>query len=246
MTKENLICALAVKTGSPITKLLLVKLTDSADHQGYCFPSYEYLAKSCEISVRTAKQHVNKLVELGYLTKTSRFRRNGMQRSNGYQLCLPPTVASQQYTGEYGGVDGAPITKNKNNNILEGCSSGEEVVRLLSSEGEVVIGQTFFDVLRDTYPGVDVYKELTEMRMWLYLNESKRQPANTIKYFVNTWLRRVVKVKRGQQEYSRVARQSEPQTAIKESLLAYQRKKNKHPIEARIQTLIQQKKLGAK
>lgn len=31
------------KTGSPISKLILLKLADNADVHGRCFPSYQYL-----------------------------------------------------------------------------------------------------------------------------------------------------------------------------------------------------------
>lgn len=38
------------KTGSPISKLILLKLADNADVHGRCFPSYQYLALYCEVS----------------------------------------------------------------------------------------------------------------------------------------------------------------------------------------------------
>lgn len=37
------------KTGSPISKLILLKLVDNADIHGRCFPSYQYLALYCEV-----------------------------------------------------------------------------------------------------------------------------------------------------------------------------------------------------
>ncbi|MGY2575682.1 helix-turn-helix domain-containing protein [Vibrio sp. C8] len=46
---------MAVKTCSPISKLILLKLADNADSHGVCFPSCDYLAQYCEISLRTGK-----------------------------------------------------------------------------------------------------------------------------------------------------------------------------------------------
>ena len=45
-----------LKTGSPISKLVLLKLADNADARGVCFPSFNYLAQYCEVSVRTVKR----------------------------------------------------------------------------------------------------------------------------------------------------------------------------------------------
>ena len=36
-----------LKTGSPISKLVLLKLADNADARGVCFPSLSYLAQYC-------------------------------------------------------------------------------------------------------------------------------------------------------------------------------------------------------
>lgn len=77
-----------VRTDSPISKLILLKLADNADNYGRCFPSYRYLAKYCEISERTVKDHVKRLESLGFVEKIKRFDKRGRQRSNLYQLHL--------------------------------------------------------------------------------------------------------------------------------------------------------------
>ncbi|MGR5341932.1 helix-turn-helix domain-containing protein [Vibrio astriarenae] len=103
MSQHYLYRALTVETGSPITKLLLVKLADNADHQGFCFPSYDYLAKCCEISVRTAKAHIKILLEQGYLSKTRRFTKKGAQRSNVFQLHLAVNPMQEKAKGSAAG-----------------------------------------------------------------------------------------------------------------------------------------------
>ncbi|MBT9239610.1 helix-turn-helix domain-containing protein [Vibrio splendidus] len=78
-----------LKTGSPISKLVLLKLADNADARGVCFPSLNYLAQYCEVSVRTVKRHVNELEKQGFVKRIKRFDDSGRQRSNIYQLRLP-------------------------------------------------------------------------------------------------------------------------------------------------------------
>ncbi|UPR33105.1 helix-turn-helix domain-containing protein [Vibrio cyclitrophicus] len=85
-----------LKTGSPISKLVLLKLADNADARGVCFPSLNYLAQYCEVSVRTVKRHVNELEKQGFVKRIKRFDDSGRQRSNIYQLCLPSDSHIQQ------------------------------------------------------------------------------------------------------------------------------------------------------
>ncbi|MEZ8593271.1 helix-turn-helix domain-containing protein [Vibrio splendidus] len=85
-----------LKTGSPISKLVLLKLADNADARGVCFPSLNYLAQYCEVSVRTVKRHVNELEKQGFVKRIKRFDDSGRQRSNIYQLRLPSGSHIQQ------------------------------------------------------------------------------------------------------------------------------------------------------
>ncbi|MEZ8688518.1 helix-turn-helix domain-containing protein [Vibrio splendidus] len=85
-----------LKTGSPINKLVLLKLADNADARGVCFPSLNYLAQYCEVSVRTVKRHVNELEKQGFVKRIKRFDDSGRQRSNIYQLRLPKDSHIQQ------------------------------------------------------------------------------------------------------------------------------------------------------
>lgn len=78
-----------LKTGSPISKLVLLKLADNADARGVCFPSLNYLAQYCEVSLRTVTRHVNELEKQGFVQRIKRFDDSGRQRSNLYQLRVP-------------------------------------------------------------------------------------------------------------------------------------------------------------
>ncbi len=61
-----------------------------------CFPSLNYLAQYCEVSVRTVKRHVNELEKQGFVKRIKRFDDSGRQRSNIYQLRLPSDSHIQQ------------------------------------------------------------------------------------------------------------------------------------------------------
>ena len=53
-------------------KLVYLALADSADEDGVCFPSYEYLAYKCGISKSTVIRAVNNLVRRKFLTVENR------------------------------------------------------------------------------------------------------------------------------------------------------------------------------
>ena len=68
------------------TKLTLIALADFSDDEGYCYPSYEVLAKKISKSKRTAIRSVEKLAELGFLQKEKRELNDGTSRTNLYKI----------------------------------------------------------------------------------------------------------------------------------------------------------------
>ena len=68
------------------TKLTLMALADFSDDEGYCYPSYEVLAKKISKSKRTAIRAVEKLTELGFLQKEKRELNDGTSRTNLYKI----------------------------------------------------------------------------------------------------------------------------------------------------------------
>ncbi|MGV2837740.1 helix-turn-helix domain-containing protein [Vibrio cyclitrophicus] len=264
-----------LKTGSPISKLVLLKLADNADARGVCFPSLNYLAQYCEVSVRTVKRHVNELERQGFVKRIKRFDDSGRQRSNLYQLRLPSgshiqqadldqaarALAQEDVALEQEDSDkteqhksdlsthspNLPISDhsdthlgdsrsntvsdrpahiifhkehktelNLKNGILDGAdvlntpnrseepdtpistftskpkskTKNEAVIDLLTKEGSAPIYHEFYEILKRTYPKLDVLQELHAMQAWLYINPDKRKPFEHIGHFVNGWLRR--------------------------------------------------------
>ncbi|MFS1931123.1 helix-turn-helix domain-containing protein [Vibrio cyclitrophicus] len=266
-----------LKTGSPISKLVLLKLADNADARGVCFPSLNYLAQYCEVSVRTVKRHVNELEKQGFVKRIKRFDDSGRQRSNLYQLRLPsgshiqqadldqaaralaqedgdleqedsdkteqhksdlnthsPNLPISDHSDTHLGdsrsntesdrpahiifhkehktelnlksgiLDGADVLNTPNRSEEADTSTStstftskpksktknEAVIDLLTKEGCAPIYHEFYEILKRTYPKLDVLQELHAMQAWLYINPDKRKPFEHIGHFVNGWLRR--------------------------------------------------------
>lgn len=64
--------AMAIKTGNPIRKLVLIKLADNANDYGECWPSYKHIADHCECSKRAVRDHIDALISMGLLVKENR------------------------------------------------------------------------------------------------------------------------------------------------------------------------------
>lgn len=266
MSQQLILTFMVAKTGSPISKLVLLKLADNADAHGLCFPSYDYLAQYCEVSVRTVKHHVNQLESLGFLSKLSRFDKRGRQRSNLYQLQMPAGAhieLAKNFTGVNEnaappeGDQSAPITCHIKNKDQEGGSQrslspllvelAPNVFTLFTKQGEHPVTSVEIQRLIRRYPNVDVMKELNAMRIWLCVNPDKRKHNDGVDYFINGWLRRSAKVAESKLAVRPEAdtatantNRPTPPRAIDTLMAAYQKQPQKHPIEQRIQNFLRQ------
>lgn len=78
-----------IKVGSPLRKIILIKLADQANDDGVCWPSYETIAKACEITKRSVITHIQKLEDQGFLRIEKRYNKSaGKNYSNRYHLTL--------------------------------------------------------------------------------------------------------------------------------------------------------------
>lgn len=85
MSNKVLTWALEQETGSPTRKLVLLKLADQANDNGYCWPSKETIARHCEVHKKTVQKLIAELEGLGYLS--IQHRRDGTTNlSNAYYL----------------------------------------------------------------------------------------------------------------------------------------------------------------
>lgn len=88
MSMELMVKAMKVKLGSPIKKLVLIKLADNANDKGECWPSYQHIADHCEVDKRTVMRHIKSLSNAGYINITHRKGEKG-NSSNIFRLNIP-------------------------------------------------------------------------------------------------------------------------------------------------------------
>lgn len=96
-----------IKVGSPLRKIILIKLADQANDEGICWPSYETIARACEISKRSVITHIQILEAQNFLRIEKRYNKDaGKNFSNRYHLTLdkgsanPALVKTTSSSGE--------------------------------------------------------------------------------------------------------------------------------------------------
>lgn len=85
MSIKYLTYAFDARVNNPLRKLVLLKLCDNANDSGECWPSFSHIADQCEISRRSAINHIQALIADGYLSSEARFK-SGEQTSNMYLI----------------------------------------------------------------------------------------------------------------------------------------------------------------
>ena len=110
MSMMLMVQALKAKVGSPLRKLVLVKLADQANDDGECWPSYQSIAEACEMSRRTVISHIEWLEENGFLRRNYRKSKEGLSRSNVFVLTIESgaNAAPQGANNSPGGANAAP------------------------------------------------------------------------------------------------------------------------------------------
>ena len=112
MSMRLMVQAMNCKVGNPARKLVLLKLADNANDDGICFPSYQYIADKCEMSRRSAINHIEDLIRMGLVSKKERKNKDG-SISNLYFLQL------EQYS-ENSALGGENISLPSENSALGG------------------------------------------------------------------------------------------------------------------------------
>jgi hypothetical protein len=91
MSGEVVGWAMKQVTGSPTSKLVLVKLADNANEEGLCWPSMKKLVDHTELSERAVRKHLLVLEKMG-LIFIERRNIDGVQLKNRFQLNLQYAV----------------------------------------------------------------------------------------------------------------------------------------------------------
>ena len=77
-------------------KFVIVALADFADHEWSCFPSQERLAQMTGQGVRTVRRHLDRLEEVGLISRESRRGKGGQRTSDRYYLQAAKMAGSEQ------------------------------------------------------------------------------------------------------------------------------------------------------
>lgn len=103
--------AMAIKTGNPIRKLVLIKLADNANDNGECWPSYQHIADHCECSRSAVRTHIDALIGMGVLTKENRMGINNGKgnTSNVYYLNLDNPMPPKSTAPVSSKITGMPL-----------------------------------------------------------------------------------------------------------------------------------------
>lgn len=91
--------AFDAKVGNPLRKLVLLKLADQANDEGLCWPSYETIAKACEVDRRSVIRHIKKLEADSFLRIEKVYDKEAKKnKSNRYHLTIAKGVKKSLVT----------------------------------------------------------------------------------------------------------------------------------------------------
>lgn len=125
------------KVGSPLRKLILVKLATNADDDGWSWWGQERLAEECETTRQTVNEHVRALRGLGLVQVQDQRRRNGTRTSSSYRLIGPWVNAEEE----------KPTRRDAN-------QGGNDATDKVGYDDSVKVGQTDFDKVGQTDSGI--------------------------------------------------------------------------------------------
>ncbi|HIE6168333.1 TPA: helix-turn-helix domain-containing protein [Proteus mirabilis] len=176
--------AMQLKVGNPSRKLVLIKLADNANDKGECFPSYETIARHCEISRQSAINHIKSLCKKGFVRKVTR-KTDKEHTSNLYILDLEAKSLDD------GSQNTVPPSQNSVPEVVKEFDHGSQTVGLGGSQKFLPrTSHSFEPVNEPKKKGFDAKKEpipdWLDREIWFnwidYRNEIKK-PFKTKKTF---------------------------------------------------------------
>ncbi|CIE40612.1 replication protein [Salmonella enterica subsp. enterica serovar Typhi] len=198
--------AMAIKTGNPIRKLVLIKLADNANDNGECWPSYQHIADHCECSRSAVRSHIDALIGMGVLTKENRMGINNGKgnTSNVYYLNLDNPMPPKSTAPVPSKITGMPLENTppmpcggtRTSHSFEPVNEPNDPPNPQKGEGDEWL-------LADAKKALEFYNEQTGTRcrdikpFVLMLTPTKTREAYTlaelqlvIRWVLATWCRR--------------------------------------------------------
>lgn len=179
---------------SPTEKLVLMALADHSDNNGICWPGLDGLAEKCGVSTRTVIRAIATLEETGRVVKRIRPGEGSGRKSNVYSLNMESGQCANLSHSHRGNVTTmlGNVTPVSPEPSIE-PSQEEEGVAASIQLGDGSSYDVTVDLvaeLRETYPNVDISRELSKMRQWCLANPARRKTRRGVRRFINGWCSR--------------------------------------------------------
>lgn len=138
MSMRLMVQAMNCKVGNPARKIVLLKLADNANDDGICFPSYQYIADKCEMTRRSAINHIEYLIKMGLVSKKERKNKDG-SISNLYFLHLEQGSENFALGSENFALGGSENISPRTSHSLEPVNEPKKTTQ--KSEAEMLLEQ---------------------------------------------------------------------------------------------------------
>lgn len=202
MSMEMMVQAMKIKVGNPLRKLVLLKLADNANDQGECWPAVQYIAEQCEISKRSAQNHIQQLVKDGLVRIEERKAENGLNRSNIYHLVLNNYGADAAPYGANPAPMGASATGGRVQELHPESVSLEPVIEPIPpnpQEGDDAgapdkskikyqdVADAYNEILGDRLPKVQELNDKRKRQIKRLLGELHEPTIDAVKAYLETF-----------------------------------------------------------
>jgi len=241
------------QTGSPASKVVLMKLADNADDTGYAFPSIPLIGELCEMHPRSVQRHIRHLAGRNLLCWANRYEA-GVQSSNAYWLNLanapdfapPPNRGGKltprhrtQSTGDKRGDSGVTKAKHRGDAGVTQTTNGTQQNHQTQPPQERACEQLVLVMPRgfslpEQQEALDRLKSFSRERAQLMLDElAARMKAETIRNPFG-YLGALIKRERSGAFQPELAHQHARDREIRERNLAAQRLREQNPTVAAV------------
>lgn len=241
------------QTGSPASKVVLMKLADNADDTGYAFPSIPLIGDLCEMHPRSVQRHIRHLAGRNLLCWANRYEA-GVQSSNAYWLNLtnapdfapPPNRGGKltprhrtPSTGDKRGDSGVTKAKRRGDAGVTQTTNGTQQNHQTQPPQEPACGQLVLVMPRgfslpEQREALDRLKSFSRERAQLMLDElAARMKSETIRNPLG-YLGALIKRERSGAFQPELAHQHARDREIRERNLAAQRLREQNPTVAAV------------
>ena len=178
-----------IRVGNPLRKMVLIKLADQANDDGYCWPSYETLAYSCEISRSSVINHIKWLAENDFLWIEKRYDKDAQKNlSNIYHL----TLSKGKQAKDVGGLAVTPVQEMNHEGVVQEIhhpSVGDTPKPIIESISKPIIEsndwiEKSFEAFYESYPNKKGKGQAQKTWNNVFLGKGDhKKPSNPVELF---------------------------------------------------------------